>query len=488
MDPGAHAQPGDAGAAVPRSLTLPPDPASAARARAMLRQVLDAAGRQEWLDTTELACSELITNAIVHAHTEIVVTVTVGPDEVLVEVRDSSPMLPVQRSYDSYATTGRGMGLVAVLAAEHGIRDAGPHGKTAWFVVRGTPDAGDGDDLLAAWDDSAWDEATRDAVQASAREEDPAGAEVVLLGIPPTLWFAAREHHDAILRELMLHLATDHAGLHEPGSPDSPDGTDGTAAAVDLAAADLARSTISTALWAAVDARLGPRPAGTRLPAPTDRASLALEPYDLRLRVPDEVAAAFPRLKQVLDLAELLAAEGRLFVRPALPEVVAVRDWACGQVVAQHGGARPEAWEGAAHDRFVAAGVPVPRAHPEWDTAEVRSSPRAVVAADDAGRVVAVSPSMAALVGWDVGDLAGQRIVALVPARLREAHVAGFTRHLATGETVILGLHVTLPVLHADGHEVACRVLIEPAPGAPEGTGRFLAWFDPAGDSGGGLG
>jgi hypothetical protein len=31
--------------------------------------------------------------------------------------------------------------------------------------------------------------------------------DVQLLGMPPTLWGAAREHHDAILRELVLYQA-----------------------------------------------------------------------------------------------------------------------------------------------------------------------------------------------------------------------------------------------------------------------------------------
>ena len=191
-----------------------PGPGLGVAARRWLRGVLVPAGHEEWLDTAELACTELVSNAVLHAHTPVDLAVHVGEDELLVEVHDRSPMLPVQRAYDSLATTGRGMGLVAALVAEHGIRDAGPEGKTAWFVLRGRPGDAGADDLLdawddSAWDDSAWDDATSDAVRAAAGPgaEAVPGVLVRLLGIPPTLWFAAREHHDTILRELALHLA-----------------------------------------------------------------------------------------------------------------------------------------------------------------------------------------------------------------------------------------------------------------------------------------
>jgi hypothetical protein len=47
------------------------------------------------------------------------------------------------------------------------------------------------------------------------------------------------------------------------------------------------------------------------------------------------------------------------------------------------------------------------------------------------------------------------------PARYREAHVAGFSRHLSTGDARALGVDLELPVLRADGTELACRFLIE---------------------------
>ena len=113
-----------------------------------------------------------------------------------------------------------------------------------------------------------------------------------------------------------------------------------------------------------------------------------------------------------------------------------------------------------------------------WDDTTVRTSSRGVVAADEANRILAVSAPLAQALGWRVDDLVGRRIVALVPPRFREAHVAGFSRHLSTGDTRVLGVEIDLPVLRADGSEVLCRFLIESDPTAT-GAGVYLAWITP---------
>ncbi len=107
----------------------------------------------------------------------------------------------------------------------------------------------------------------------------------------------------------------------------------------------------------------------------------------------------------------------------------------------------------------------------------MQSHTRAVVAADDTNRIVAVSRALGELVGWDVADLVGRRVVTLVPPLLREGHVAGFSRHLSTGEAHLIGMPLTLPVLRADGSVLMCRVLIDEA-GAIRGRRLYLAWFD----------
>jgi PAS domain S-box-containing protein len=202
---------------------------------------------------------------------------------------------------------------------------------------------------------------------------------------------------------------------------------------------------------------------------------------DLELHIPADLASGFAAMQDTLDAAEQLATAGRMLVRPGLPEIVAVRDWACEQVTAQLAGVAPSPWPGADQERFT---VTVRDRDLEADVSRadihaVRDSDRGVVAADEANRIVAVSRRLAALVGWEPDELVGRRIVTLIPPRLREAHVAGFTRHLTTGEAHVLDVPVTLPVLHKDGSEIQCDFLIQEAPAS---THRriYVAWIDAA--------
>jgi anti-sigma regulatory factor (Ser/Thr protein kinase) len=83
----------------------------------------------------ELLTSELVTNALVHTDDEAILTATVGPRGLRVEVRDfvaRRPRLRVPAADDG--TNGRGLLLVQSLAAAWGVR---PHavGKSVWFEL-----------------------------------------------------------------------------------------------------------------------------------------------------------------------------------------------------------------------------------------------------------------------------------------------------------------------------------------------------------------
>ncbi len=180
-------------AAVERTLTLPPDPSSASIARRLLRELLVECGRGDWLDSAELALSELVTNVVLHAHTPMVLRATCG-SELRVEVADGSSAWPAQREYGEQATTGRGMGLVAAVTQDHGTSSTPGGGKTVWFVVNDSPDPG-GVEALGDWSD----------VVAGHEEPQRAGSRRVLLPqLPSTLWLAAEQRHDALFRELAL--------------------------------------------------------------------------------------------------------------------------------------------------------------------------------------------------------------------------------------------------------------------------------------------
>jgi PAS domain S-box-containing protein len=415
----------------------------------MMRQFLEEIGRNAWLDAAELAISEVVTNASLHAHTPIEIRLSGYADQVCVEVRDFNSTLPVQRNYDVQATTGRGMSLVAAITLECGVHPLGESGKVVWFCV-GDPPPLSAEDILLEWDVEAW------------QEPPAASAEtcrVVLASMPATLWLSARQHHDAILREFVLYCA-------EHGAPK-----------IDLAAADKARSTISNALIDALDEA---RASGMARPVLPDGHPSPLpwvpDHLHLGIEVPADTAWQFAALQDALDVAEALALEGKLLLRPGLPEIIAVRDWACEQVIAQLAGGPPAPWPGTAQTRFEtdvrAAGAV------DWDSSIVTDSHRGVIAADDANRIVAVSRPLAQLLGWQPKDLVGRRVVTVVPPALREAHVAGFSRHMTTGEAHVLGVPLHLPVLRRDGSEVQCRFMIERAPVNP-GRSVYMAWIEP---------
>ncbi|HVE62396.1 MAG TPA: SpoIIE family protein phosphatase, partial [Mycobacteriales bacterium] len=436
------------------TLQLLPEPASAAAARRAVRSLLAECARNQWADAAELAVSELVTNAVLHAHSELTMHAACGA-ELRVEVRDSSPASPVQREYGAQATTGRGMGLVAAVTQDHGVTRLPEGGKAVWFVI--TDASLDAEvDALGAWSDMALE-----------LEAEPLRTtSVSLRQMPATLWLAAVQQHDALLRELALLRGF------------RGESTD------DLAAADRARSILQNAAAAALAAA---RAAGrARNPLPPNHPGVLDEvppAMDLELPAMTSDAGDFGVLQDVLDEAERLASSGQMLTRPGLPEVVAVRDWACEQVIAQLHGLDPSPWPGADWERFTEREGETWSI--DWDTSQVADSDRGAVAADESNRIIAISRPLADALGWDVDELVGRRVVAIVPPEFREAHVAGFTRHLTTGQAHALGVPLELPVLHANGTEILCSFFIE-ASRTPSGRSVYVSWVTPLGREGDG--
>lgn len=438
---------------VERSVTLPPDPSSPAVARQLLREVLTECGRDHWRDAAELALSELTTNSVLHAHSHMIVRIRCGPEELRVEVEDTSQTIPQQRSYGQISTTGRGLALVAAVASEHGFSRT-TAGKIVWFALGVDPveAAEDVAALLDAWGDD--DPLERPPHSADIRH-------VTLAGFPPTLWLAAVEMHDALLREMAL----DRAGRNLPTS--------------DLAAADRARFAIRVALdHALADERVAARarsalPAGH--PAPLDELPPVL---DLEVPVTADLAADAALLQDVLDEANRLAGDGRLLTRPALPEIIALRDWAAEQIISSHSGQAAMPWPGADAEHFAQQLNEVAR-EIDYDVRSVIDGPRAAIVIDSGNRVLGISHELAAQIGWDADELVGRRLVAIVPPRLREAHVAGFTRHLSTGQAHALRVDLQLPVLRADGSELNCDFWID-ADRSESGQAVYIAYVSPA--------
>lgn len=116
------------------SLELPPDHTAAARARNFVSVTLRSWGCDGVVQDAELLVSELVTNAILHAHSSATVTIDRTPTAIRVSVCDRSTATPRLRDYEPGAVTGRGLLLVDRISQRWGIETDGA-GKCVWFEV-----------------------------------------------------------------------------------------------------------------------------------------------------------------------------------------------------------------------------------------------------------------------------------------------------------------------------------------------------------------
>jgi CheY-like chemotaxis protein len=104
-------------------------------ARRFVTRALERWQAQSELDVIELLVSELVTNSIVHGHSDVEISVAVVDDRVRVSVFDASREPLVRREPGADATSGRGLVMLDALAAEWGTEFV-PSGKNVWFEVR----------------------------------------------------------------------------------------------------------------------------------------------------------------------------------------------------------------------------------------------------------------------------------------------------------------------------------------------------------------
>jgi anti-sigma regulatory factor (Ser/Thr protein kinase) len=116
---------------------LPGEPTSARIARRFVVSAVHEFGLEAHGEVAELLTSELVTNVILHARTDVVLRVRpTNGDGVRVEVVDRSVAPPALRDYGAEAATGRGLALVEAMASAWGS-DAGSGGKVVWFELGG---------------------------------------------------------------------------------------------------------------------------------------------------------------------------------------------------------------------------------------------------------------------------------------------------------------------------------------------------------------
>jgi PAS domain S-box-containing protein len=404
------------------SLRLPPEPESAAVAREAVRAAPGGAPTSV-RETAELLVSELVTNAVLHAATEIEVRLRAragGFEAAVGDGRPDRPLVPQRPQY--FSGTGRGLAVVARLAGRHGVHTEGGR-KWVWFEL---PPAG------APPPSSGWPDVV-----------PPPGptVPVTLIDMPVVLHAASEESRATLLRELVLAAREDGGFGMRPA---------------DLRTALDTNSAVDTCVTAALQ----------------DQTSQA-DVRSLDVSAPAGCGPSVQALRRVLDHADDAARRGRLLTRPALPHIRAFRHWLLDQFVTQSGGGPPTAWTLVPREPSAKPSELAP-----WNASQVRASRVPTIAADDDDRIIAANKPAADMLGWHADELVGRHLTTLIPEHLRQRHTAAFTSLLLTGRPRILGRSVPLPALHRDGRTVPIRLFIQTQEAA-DGRTVFVAQLVP---------
>ncbi|HEX6683199.1 MAG TPA: ATP-binding protein [Candidatus Limnocylindrales bacterium] len=115
---------------------LEAESAAPATARALVRRGCTRWGLSELCPNAELIISELVTNSVRHARSDVEVTLAVGEYYMHIHVRDRDHRIP--RIYSRNSTSpehSRGMRLVDGFASGWGTT-TGPFGKSVWATLR----------------------------------------------------------------------------------------------------------------------------------------------------------------------------------------------------------------------------------------------------------------------------------------------------------------------------------------------------------------
>ena len=413
-------------------LELPAVATSASEARKIVRDALSGAESDDSVDAAQVAISEIVTNALVHAGTPMRLRVLLQGSALRVELRDGSPHLPRRRDYSTVAATGRGLHMVAEMVDRWGAYPDG-RGKVVWFeIVDDTVDTGN----------------VTGQVPDTTLPDPERSVEVELINVPLLMHAAWQEHAAALLREMMLiRLDEDLSALeHHAGASDA----------------------LSVLFEQVPVPEIGEDPDAIMGSATEPGVSMS----KLTLRVPRSSLEHFDLLDSLLEDAVALSDLGELLAPPTQPELRVMRQWICEQVRTQVAGSSGLAWLSPTDAPPPVTPVPL-----DWDPAEVNSSRRALLTADDANLIIAASPSALALLGYqELDQLVGQRLISIIPLRYHQAHIAGFTLHLVNGRSPLLGHRVTVPVVRADGSEVVTGVTVDATP-LPSGRRVFTAEF-----------
>ena len=283
-------------------IALPRSPASVGTARRFIQARTAAWSFPEPAGSQlVLIGSELVTNAVLHARTELTLTLELRDERVRISVKDRSKAPATMRHYQADALTGRGLGVVAALSDSWGI-SAAADGKVVWAEV-------------AASGNAAGTEAQRppEEVRQAPAAPPPAaqGLRTVRFpAVPVDGYLALQAHNDALFRELeLISIELETGGSARLAQP-------------------LAE------LVGQLDWRFrGQRDSYRDVVA---AAQARGEPtVDLETKVPPSAAGSALGHLELLERADELCRAGLLLTPEPPPEVKTLRRWFVEQMVAQ---------------------------------------------------------------------------------------------------------------------------------------------------------
>ena len=299
-------------------LRLAADAASVPAARRFVADGLAAWGEAKLVDAAELVASELTSNAALHARAQFMhvtleratgaagVRVAVE-DDGLVGVEAVLPRAPggADLDVDELDATGRGLAIVAMLAARWGV-DVTGRGKRVWAeLVDPDPEHEPLDPVRVETDEAA-----------PAGDLPPGWALIRLAQCPVALSLRQDSHLDELVRELQL-LSVDEDN-HE--------------------SAAIAEE-IQGLLASPTHARIAGR--RTAEQARDDH----LEAVDIDMAMPREFGVLVEQLHRAVTRADRLCEEGRLLTLASPPELRELRAWMTHEVLEQTmRGSAPVSW------------------------------------------------------------------------------------------------------------------------------------------------
>jgi anti-sigma regulatory factor (Ser/Thr protein kinase) len=299
-----------------KPLILEPDPRSVRDARQWVGDILASLGREDLSYSAQLAVSELVTNAVLHASPPITVSVRGTREHPRVEVHDYSDLPPQvndrHTGEDSLmSTVGRGIGIVACYSSTWGA-DLSGQGKTVWFepLVEPDPEHGVPGDVFDL----------SEVVESRLAETAPPAdlLTVRLLDMPVQVFAHFRSRYEELRRELRL-LALAHG-------QDYP------------VAYEFSQLTLNVEQE---------RRYAKGVDGLDEAVQAGRDRVDLEYHVPATAPTTMSRLLELLEKAEEFCRQEQMLAVAATPQQKALEHWYLGEFVRQGAGAEPIRWTGS---------------------------------------------------------------------------------------------------------------------------------------------